>query len=181
MDENIPMQVAIYGRSATWQPGEDPVAEQMAQCKAFALEHRMRIVAVFEDHGASGSHGDRPGLHALTAAMGRRQIDAVVVRDLDRLSRDWSGLVQIFEVAREASVEIITVADGAARRHGLEKGGHQERPNRNRKVHDDPIQGPVPYGYRSAFSRDRRTGYREICQEEAGIIRHILDTYLSHD
>ena len=71
MDENIPMQVAIYGRSATWQPGEDPVAEQMAQCKAFALEHRMRIVAVFEDHGASGSHGDRPGLHALTAAMGR--------------------------------------------------------------------------------------------------------------
>lgn len=110
MDENTPMRAVIYGRSAAWQPDRDLVAEQMAQCKAFALEHRMRIVAAFEDHGASGSHGDRPGLHALTAAMGRRQIDAVVVRDFDRLSRDWSGLTQILLIAEDAGVKVFTVA-----------------------------------------------------------------------
>lgn len=112
MDENIPMRAVIYGRSAAWQPDKDFVADQIAECEAFAIRHRMAVVATYEDHGASGmTHAARPGLNALAIAIASRGTDAVIVRDLDRLTRDSRVLAQILDHARAMKVQIFTVTD----------------------------------------------------------------------
>lgn len=112
MDENIPMRAVIYGRSAAWQPDKDFVADQIAECEAFAMRRGMTIVATFEDHGASGmSHAARPGFRAVVVAMHSRQTDAVIVRDFSRLTRDSAVMAQIFQTARAAGIAIIAVTD----------------------------------------------------------------------
>ena len=98
-----PTRAVIYAYAASWRPPHDPLVEQVAECEAFAVRNRLKVVATFEDLGAS-----RPGLNAVGVAIASRQADVVIVRDLERLSRDPRIVGIICAHAASAGVKIVT-------------------------------------------------------------------------
>lgn len=83
------MNVGILVRVSTEtqvREGES-LEDQEHDGRQWAAAHGHVVVAVFADPGLSGKLADRPGLLGALEALESRAIDALVVRDLDRLSR----------------------------------------------------------------------------------------------
>lgn len=102
-----PARAIIYACAGSWQPAHDLLAEQAAECEAFATRHRMKVVATFEDLEVAGIVASRPGLNAVGIAIASRQADVVIVRDLGRLSRNPKIVEIIRASAASAGVKIV--------------------------------------------------------------------------
>src|ERR1039458_3297927 len=83
------MTAAIYARVSNDEEGKsDSVPVQLTECRAFATQQGLTVVAEFSDDGISGyARGNRPGFLSLMRAIAAREFDAVVFRDVDRIAR----------------------------------------------------------------------------------------------
>jgi len=112
--KNLPgagaMRAAGYVRVSTieqqrhgWNLGEDRERiRERADAEGWSL------VDTFDDGGRQGDDLERPGLRALLAAVEAGALDVVILRDLDRLSRDryiYALAVRTFEAAGVAVYE----------------------------------------------------------------------------
>jgi len=105
-----PTRAVIYAYAASWRPPHDPLLEQVAECEAFAVRNRLKVVATFEDLGAS-----RASLNAVGIAIASRQTDVLIVRGLDRLSRDPRIVGIIRANAASSGVKIVTTTGPGVR------------------------------------------------------------------
>ncbi|MCA8204717.1 recombinase family protein [Burkholderia sp. AU33545] len=62
---------------------------------------------IFTDHGVSGMHHERPGLHELISAA--KSGDTIVVWRLDRLGRSLKHLIQILSDLRERGIHFASL------------------------------------------------------------------------
>ncbi|MFE3495307.1 recombinase family protein [Streptomyces sp. NPDC059175] len=81
----------VYASAAQSRPGV--IEQQVQECRALAGSLstgslNYRIVQVFQDDGASGWSGPRPGYEQMVAGLERGDADAVLVLREDRLSRN---------------------------------------------------------------------------------------------
>lgn len=82
----------------------------------------LRLQAIHEDAGISGSHTDRPGFRAAVrdvlegAAKGRV---ALVVYKLDRLGRSTIDVLETIAVLLDAGVRVVSIADGVDSGSGM--------------------------------------------------------------
>lgn len=84
------MNVGIYTRvSTTGQVDGESLPEQERNARAWAETHGHHVVKVYTDAGLSGALPvtERPGLADALEALEVGTIDALVMRDLDRLAR----------------------------------------------------------------------------------------------
>jgi len=83
------MRAAIYARVSNDEDGKsDSVPVQLTECRAFAVQQGLHVVAEFSDDGISGySRGNRPGFLSLMRAVAAREFDVIVFRDVDRIAR----------------------------------------------------------------------------------------------
>ena len=83
------MRVAIYARYSSENQSEKSIDDQVRVCKNYIKEHGMTIDEkhIYVDEAISGSVINRPGLQALEKAIENKEVDAVAVDDLSRLSR----------------------------------------------------------------------------------------------
>ena len=83
------MRIATYVRVSTDEQVQHgfSLAEQREACRNRAMSLGAASVVEFADEGVSGSILERPGIIALRDAVKNNQVDMIVVRDPDRLSR----------------------------------------------------------------------------------------------
>lgn len=83
------MKVAIYARVSTDRQRErHTIASQLRELPEHAARQGWTVVETFKDDGRSGETVDgRPGFQRLLDAAGRKQFDAILVIDLDRITR----------------------------------------------------------------------------------------------
>jgi site-specific DNA recombinase len=102
------MQAAIYIRVST----DDQVrhgfslAEQREACRSRAAFLGAITIEEYADEGVSGTVLDRHGLSRLREAVRNNQVDLIVVRDPDRLSRKLSHQLLLTEEFEKAGVKI---------------------------------------------------------------------------
>jgi DNA invertase Pin-like site-specific DNA recombinase len=85
------VNVGIYTRvSTTGQVDGESLPEQERHGRAWAEAHGHHVVAVYTDAGRSGALPvtERPGLADALEALETGALDALVMRDLDRLARE---------------------------------------------------------------------------------------------
>jgi site-specific DNA recombinase len=113
-DKNLPgvgpMRAAGYVRVSTieqqrhgWNLGED--RERILER---ADAEGWELVELFDDGGRQGDDLERPGLQALLASVEAGAVEVVILRDLDRLSRDryiYALAVRTFDLAGVAVYE----------------------------------------------------------------------------
>lgn len=181
-----PRRAAIYARFSTDMQNPLSTADQTALCREYSRREGFHVVAAYEDAGISGAAiQNRPGVLDLLADAKAGKFDAVIVEELDRLSRSMADLAGIYDRLSYLGIEIIAVHGGTADTitvalRGLT--GQMYREDTARKVRRG-LSGVVSRGKRAGGSvygykpNPAERGNPIIVDEEAQIVERIFRLY----
>lgn len=110
------MRAVTYCRVSTEDQAENySIPTQLEGIHKYAIEHDMEIVKDCIDAGVSGALLPRPALNELRQLVASRQIDAVIIYDPDRLSRNLGHLLFLSNEFEKAGVELRFVTQPAGK------------------------------------------------------------------
>lgn len=184
------MKKAIgYVRVSTEEQAKEGVSleAQEERIRKYAEYKGFELVEVIRDEGKSGGTANREGFQKLLARIEANGFDALILFNLDRLSRDMLTLLALERLLDECNVELHTIEgqidtstpDGFmnfAMRAFLSEMERRQIKYRTKKALEHKkakgeVVGQVPYGY-------RRAGDRLVeDEEEQSIIKKINRMY----
>ncbi|RDV82974.1 recombinase family protein [Ammonifex thiophilus] len=189
------MRAAIYVRVSTEEQALHgySLAEQREACRKKAEELGAEAVVEFADEGHSGAVLERPGLTALREAVARGEVDLIVVRDPDRLSRKLAHQLLLTEEFERAGVRLEFVEyewrDTPEGRLFYSIRGAIAEYERE-KIRDRTVrgkltkakQGKIPHRFHVyGYDYDPETGEVKINEEEARILKQVFDWFVNED
>lgn len=183
--------VALYARvSTSKQEDEQTIKNQIDTLEEFAKEHGYTIVQRYLDDGWSGDTIVRPELDNLRNDAKKKNWEAVIIYDPDRLARRYSYQELVMDELREAGIEVIFKTISAPKNaedkilHGVRglfaeyeriKISERFRLGKLRKVKEGHLLvSEALYGYTYILKNDKEHGYYEINETEARIVRMIF-------
>lgn len=109
------LRAAVYARYSSALQRETSVEDQVAVCRAAASRFGCTILQehIYLDRELSGAAADRPGYTKLLAAARERAFDAILVEDVDRLTRDQATLHRDLKRCRFWGIQVFSVSTGA--------------------------------------------------------------------
>ena len=195
MEQNI---VAIYVRVSkkdTEESAGQSLENQIALAKEWIAGDaslREMEIRVYCDEGYTGTNMDRPAVKMMLASIFMGKIQAIVVKDVSRLSRNHLQLSELLEVVFvRYPVRVVAISEAydsfGQSRAGLGEGiksifyeyycrdisRKTKKSLEAKKESGQYAVGKLPFGYR----RDGREGWK-ICEEEAEQIRRIFEMSL---
>ncbi len=184
-------RVSSDDRSKT---GGQNLADQLRVCREYAEQRGYTINAELaeDDRGASGASFDLPQLSKVLDLARAGAFDVLIVRELDRLSRDLAKQLIVEQELKRASVAIEYVLydfpdtpEGRLNKNLRAMLAEYEREKikqrmmrgirRAVKAGNVIIHGRRPYGYTPVD--DHGTTTLEIVEDEARIVRHMFEWY----
>lgn len=106
-------RAGIYTRVSTaMQKERHSLPAQEAFLREYARNNNMTVIEHYQDAGISAKDTNRPALQRLMQDCTQRKLDAVLVLELDRLTRNVKDMLTLSEFFRDHDVEYIEVAGG---------------------------------------------------------------------
>jgi len=106
------MKFATYGRKSVYSDKSDSVTNQERMCREYAeLRFHVDSFETYSDEGLSGADTNRPGLKRLMADIDDGLVDALIVYQLDRLSRNVKDFANIYAKLEENNVMFISLKE----------------------------------------------------------------------
>lgn len=194
-------RVAAYGRFSSDAQNEKSADDQLARCleKVASLGGEVPTENQLKDEAISGASTKRPGFERLMTMVRERELDVMVVEDMDRMSRDLSDSAFIMKELAFYDVELITVSDGmsshspSAKTHFFLKGFMGEAFLDN--LRDKTLRGQmacfkagfatggVAYGFKTTPKLDAYgkviAHIISINEEQAAVVRRIFREHLA--
>ena len=101
-------RAVLYARVASGEQGKSRrnLENQLETGRKYARENGYTIVAELDDRGVPGTRLDLPQLSRVREMARAGQFDVLVVRGVDRLSRDHAKLLILGKELKRAGVEI---------------------------------------------------------------------------
>jgi site-specific DNA recombinase len=199
--QNGHKRAVLYARVSGDDRGKDGrnLKSQLDMGREYAQGRGYTVVAELheDDRGASGASWELPQLSNVLAMAERREYDVLVVREIDRLSRNLAKQLIVEEELRRAGVVIEYVigeypdtpegnlmknVKGSVAEYEREK--IKERMTRGRRIVVKSgrvmVGDKPPYGYRTI--KEQHNGKNvvvglEVYEEQARIIRTMFDWY----
>jgi len=189
-------RAVTYARVSSDDRGKDGrnLQGQLEMCRDYAKERGYKIVSELaeDDRGASGASFELPKLNQLRGMAHNNDFDVLVVREIDRLSRNLAKQLIVEEGLRRAGVRIEYVLgeypdtpEGNLMKHvratvaEYEREKINERMTRGRRLKIKAghvvTHGKFSFGYRLVDKNGKRS--LEIYEPEARIVRLIFDWY----
>ena len=109
----VSMRAIGYVRVSTDEQAREGISleNQHAKIRTYCDLNDLELVGIIEDAGKSGKDLNRDGIQDLMNRIGRREIDAVVVYKLDRLSRRVRDTLQLMELVEKKSVAFHSITE----------------------------------------------------------------------
>lgn len=106
-------RVVVYARVSTTEQAREGVSLdlQVARTTAYCEALGMKVVSVVRDAGCSGKNLRRPGMQEVERLIDRKQIDAVAIHKLDRLSRSVVDFGSLLERYKKRGITLVSVQD----------------------------------------------------------------------
>jgi DNA invertase Pin-like site-specific DNA recombinase len=106
------MRAIGYCRVSTDKQSEKGVSleAQTEKIRAMAVVHGAELIEVVQD-GESGKSLNRPGMQRVLEMVRRRDVEAVIIAKLDRLTRSVKDLCELLELFERRGVALISVAE----------------------------------------------------------------------
>ncbi len=169
------------------QGESNSILNQKQMLEEYAVRNKFPNPTHFTDDGISGTRFDRPSFVAMMEEVEAGRVEAVIVKDMSRLGRDYLKVGQIMEILRQKGVRLIAINDGV----DSDKGDDDFTPFRNimnefyardtsRKIKSvfkakgmsgKHMTGQVPYGYLWA---DEKREHWVIDDDAAAVVRQIF-------
>ena len=168
------------------QGESNSISNQKQMLEDFARRNGLPNPTHFTDDGISGTRFDRPGFLAMMEDVEAGCVEAIVIKDMSRLGRDYLKVGQVMEILRQRGVRLIAINDGV----DSLKGDDDFIPFRNimnefyardtsRKIRSvfkskgmsgKHLTGTVIYGY----LWDEKREHWLVDEEAAAVVRHIF-------
>lgn len=197
------MHFAIYGRKSTYSDRSDSITNQCRMCREyiqFKFPGQDEGISEYTDEGLTGANTNRPMLKALLQDVRDGLIGAIVVYQLDRLSRDVRDFANIYATLEEKHVMFVSIKEnidtatpiGKAMMYVTMVFAQMERETIATRVTDNmtglarrgfwPI-GTVPTGFvRQHITVDgKRHSTLAIDPRGSAYIKSIYDTFLDEE
>jgi DNA invertase Pin-like site-specific DNA recombinase len=183
----------IYARISSDDGTALGVARQIEDCTREAERRGWPVVEVFTDNDVSASKAKpRPEYQRLLASIESGHIDAVIVWDIDRLTRtpmELEGFIIITDRHRVALASVGGEVDlstpqgqltarikGNVARHEVQQMSRRLKRKFQENAKEGKPHGVTPFGYRREYviNDQGKQGYREVIdQEQADAIREL--------
>lgn len=195
-------RTGIYARISSDDGTALGVARQLQDCEALADRRGWSVVERFVDNDVSASNGrTRPEYVRLMTALETGEVDALVVWDVDRLTRTPMELEEFIVLADAKHIALASVGGevdlgtpqgrltarikGSVARHEVEQQSRRLRRKFLERAEAGKPHGKVAYGYRREPLYDdagRLAGTREVLhEEEAAVIREAARRLLDRE
>ena len=189
-NEKITPLYERLSRDDELQGESNSISNQKQMLEDFARRNGLPNPTHFTDDGISGTRFDRPGFLAMMEEVEAGRVEAIVIKDMSRLGRDYLKVGQVMEVLRQRGVRLIAINDGVDRL----KGDDDFTPFRNimnefyardtsRKIRSvfkskgmsgKHLTGTVIYGY----LWDEKREHWLVDEEAAEVVRRIFSLTL---
>ena len=94
------------------QGESNSIVNQKIMLEDYAIRNGFPNPTHFTDDGISGTRFDRPGFMAMMAEVEAGRVEAIIVKDMSRIGRDYLMVGQIMEQLRKKNVRLIALNDG---------------------------------------------------------------------
>ena len=184
------MKVWLYYRLSRDEDKElNSLTNQRKILEAFAKEHGHVVIGESYDDNVTGMHFNREGIEQLQDAVEKKQIEAVVVKDLSRLGRHKTQTAMFIDYLRSNGVRVLSVTENIDTDNEDDelmigfKGIFNDMYCRDiskkiragfKQKQKEGIVIIPPMGY----YKDKNTGKVVIVEEQAEIVRRIYALYL---
>ena len=185
-NEKITPLYERLSRDDELQGESNSISNQKKMLEEFARRNGLPNPTHFTDDGVSGTRFDRPGFLAMMEEVEAGRVEAIVIKDMSRLGRDYLKVGQVMEILRQRGVRLIAINDGV----DSLKGDDDFTPFRNimnefyardtsRKIRSvfkskgmsgKHLTGTVIYGY----LWDEKREHWLVDEEAAEVVRHIF-------
>lgn len=185
-NEKITPLYERLSRDDELQGESNSISNQKQMLEDFARRNGLPNPTHFTDDGISGTRFDRPGFLAMMEEVEAGCVEAIVIKDMSRLGRDYLKVGQVMEILRQRGVRLIAINDGV----DSLKGDDDFIPFRNimnefyardtsRKIRSvfkskgmsgKHLTGTVIYGY----LWDEKREHWLVDEEAAAVVRHIF-------
>jgi len=196
------LNVAIYARYSSDLQRPASIDDQVRRCREYVEERggKVALELVFSDAAKSGASLVRNGFEQLMKLVRQRPrgVDAIVVEDMSRVTRDLADASHLFRELRYLDVPLVGVADGVDTSGKeakvtftvksllsdmyLDELSDKTRRGLEGRALAGFSTGGLPMGYRSVpqcNEHGRVVGHRiEIDAQTAPTIQRIFDEYL---
>lgn len=182
---------AIYARYSSSAQNDASIEQQIAECRQYAEDNNLTIVAAYEDRAISGRTDKRPGFQKMLRAAERGEFQVLLAYKSNRIARNMQSALTYEKRLSDAGVRIVyckeAFDDNATGRFMLRmmmnmnqfysenmsediKRGMRDSAAKGR------IVGAIPYGYRRGAD-DRLA----VDEAEAAVVREIFRRYLNDE
>ena len=185
-NEKITPLYERLSRDDELQGESNSISNQKKMLEDYARRNGLPNPTHFTDDGVSGTRFDRPGFLAMMEEVEAGRVEAIVIKDMSRLGRDYLKVGQVMEILRQRGVRLIAINDGV----DSLKGDDDFTPFRNimnefyardtsRKIRSvfkskgmsgKHLTGTVIYG----FLWDEKREHWLVDEEAAAVVRHIF-------
>lgn len=195
------MKTAIYARISSAEEGDTlGVERQIEDCQAEAKRRGWEVVETFIDNNVSATRTKaRPQYQRLLKAVTEGKVQAVVVWDVDRLTRSPRELEDVIDLADKLGLSLASVGGeidlgtpqgrmtarikGTVARHEVEQSSRRIKRKLEQKALDGMPHSMPGYGFRRVTEFDdlgRRIGaHDEIIPEQAEVIVELAERFLA--
>ena len=87
------------------------IQNQKSMLEAYARQNGFSRFKHFTDDGVSGTRFDRPGFMAMMEEVESGNVEAIIVKDMSRMGRDYLKVGQVMEILRQRGVRLIAIND----------------------------------------------------------------------
>ena len=87
------------------------IQNQKIMLEDFARRNGYLRFKHFTDDGVSGTRFDRPGFMAMMEEVEGGNVEAIIVKDMSRMGRDYLKVGQVMEILRQRGVRLIAIND----------------------------------------------------------------------
>ena len=185
-NEKITPLYERLSRDDELQGESNSISNQKKMLEDYARRNGLPNPTHFTDDGVSGTRFDRPGFLAMMEEVEAGRVEAIVIKDMSRLGRDYLKVGQVMEILRQRGVRLIAINDGV----DSLKGDDDFTPFRNimnefyardtsRKIRSvfkskgmsgKHLTGTVIYGY----LWDEKREHWLVDEEAAAVVRRIF-------
>ncbi|MDP9692713.1 UNVERIFIED_ORG: DNA invertase Pin-like site-specific DNA recombinase [Arthrobacter globiformis] len=172
----------IYARISSDDGSALGVARQIEDCTREAERRGWPVAEVYTDNDVSATKAKvRPAYERMLAAIEERGIDALVVYDVDRLTRTPAELERFIDLADRHHASLASVGGeldlatpqgrltarikGSVARHEVEQMSRRLKRKFDANAKEGKPHGVTPFGYRREVITDehgKAAGYREV-------------------
>ena len=94
------------------------ISNQKSMLEDYARRNGFPNPTHFTDDGISGTRFDRPGFTAMMEEVEAGNVEAIIIKDMSRLGRDYLKVGQVMEILRQRCVRLIAINDGVDSANG---------------------------------------------------------------